>query len=133
MTRLYILPALFLLMLSAAACDSNGARSDSSYDVTYTVTETGENTITALQYRDSRGALVTVANPVLPWSRHVAMRSGDKAWLSVDGMALSGTFAVALQAVNDDNVINLNTVCVTGTDEVYPKRCDNLSVESRLP
>ncbi len=133
MTRLYILPALLLLMLGATACDSNGVSSDSGYQVTYTVTTTGENTITALSYRDARGALVTVANPALPWTRHVAMRPGDQAWISVDGTALSGTFAVALQAVNDDNVITLNTACVTGTDEVYPKTCDDLSVESRLP
>ncbi len=133
MTRLYILPALLLLMLSAAACDSNGIGSDDGYRVTYTVTATGEGTIDALTYQDADGAQQTVANPVLPWSRRLAMRSGDRAWISVDGTALSGAFTVALQAISGDNVINLNTGCPNSTDEVYPKSCNDLSVERRLP
>ena len=118
-------------MIGVAACDSAGL--DAGYAVTYSVTATGENTISALSYRDARGALATVANPVLPWSRTVAMRSGDEAWLSVDGTSMSGTFEATLRAATEDNVINLNTACVTGTDEVYPKTCDDLSVEHRLP
>ena len=133
MTRLYTLPALILLLLGAAACDSNGIGSDSGYRVTYTVTATGEGSIDALSYRDADGAQQTVEHPALPWSRHLAMRSGDRAWISVDGTALSGAFKVALQAISDDNVINLNTGCPTGTDEVYPKTCNDLSVERRLP
>ena len=41
---------------------SNGL--DVGYEVTYTVTATGENTVTAVSYRDARGAVATVADPV---------------------------------------------------------------------
>ena len=133
MNRLYIVLALVLLMLGTAACDSNGIGSDNGYRVTYTVTATGEGTVDALSYQDANGAQQTVEQPVLPWSRRLAMRSGDRARISVSGTALSGAFKVALQAISDDNVINLNAGCPNSTDEVYPKTCDDLSVERRLP
>ena len=132
MNRLYIVPVL-LLLLGVAACDSNGISSDDGYQVTYTVTATGEGTIDAVSYQDANGAQQTVEQPVLPWSRRLAMRPGDRAWVSVSGTALSGAFRVALQAISDDNVITLNTGCPNSTDEVYPKTCDDLSVERRLP
>ena len=133
MTRSYILPALFLLILTTAACDSNGPDADSRYEVTYTVEATGEGTITSLSYRDGSGALFTVEHPVLPWSRNVSMHSGDRAWFSIDGTVLSGSFELSLQAVNDDTVIDLNTGCATGSDEVYPATCTGVTVERRLP
>ena len=48
MKRLYILPTLLLLMLSASACDSSDALSggDSDYRVVYTVEKNGETVIT---------------------------------------------------------------------------------------
>lgn len=69
MKRLYILPALLLLMLSASACDSNDLFSDggSDYRVVYTVDVNGESVITSLSYRDRGGALRTVTKP------HVAL------------------------------------------------------------
>jgi len=133
MTRIYILLVLFVLMLNATACDSNSLDADADYRVTYTVTATGEGTATAISYRDGNGAVQSVTNPTLPWSQRVSMRSGGRAWVSVDGTVLSGAFELALRAVNGDNVITLNTGCATGTDEVYPATCDGVSVESPLP
>lgn len=132
MKRFYIPSFLFLLTLGLAACDSNSLDSD-AYRVTYTVTATGEATLTALSYRDGSGALRTVANPVLPWSQRVSMRAGHQASITVDGTVMSGRLQVAMQAINDDHVITLNSGCATGTDEVYPQTCDGVSIERALP
>ena len=135
MKRLYILPAVLLLMLSASACDSNDLFSDggSDYRVVYTVDANGESVITSLSYRDRGGALRTVTNPTLPWSTRLAIEPGEQASLSATGTVTSGTFTVRLSATNNRNTVTLNQGCATGTDEVLPKTCDDLNVESRLP
>ena len=135
MTRLYILPIALLLTLGVSACDSNDALSggDSDYRVVYTVDKTGESVITSLSYRDRNGALRTVTNPTLPWSTRLTMEPGNEAWLSATGTVTSGTFTVRLSAINDRNTVTLNQGCVTGTDEVLPKTCNDLDVARRLP
>lgn len=135
MKRLYILPALLLLMLTASACDSSGPLSggDSDYRVVYTVDKNGESVITSITYRDRGGALRTVTNPTLPWSTRIALEPGEQASLSATGTVTSGTFTVRLSAINNRNNLTLDSGCVTGTDEVLPKTCDGLNVARRLP
>ncbi len=135
MKRLFILPALLLLMLSASGCDSNDVFSDgdSDYLVVYTVDMNGESVITSLSYRDRGGALRIVTNPTLPWSKTLTLEPGEQASLSATGTVTSGTFTVRLLATSNRNTVTLNQGCATGTDEVLPKTCDDLNVESRLP
>ena len=65
----------------------------------------------------------------IPCANHAHLGANDAHSVIV----VSGTFEATLRAVTDDNIIHLNTACVTGTDEVYPKTCNDLSVEHRLP
>ena len=134
MKRLFILPAL-LLMLGASACDSNDilSGSDSDYRVVYSIDANGESVLASLSYRDRGGALRTVTNPTLPWSKTLTLDPGEQASLSATGTVTSGTFTVRLLATNNRNTVTLNQGCATGTDEVLPKTCDDLNVESRLP
>jgi hypothetical protein len=67
--------------------------------VTYTVSATGGAPVNSFQYRDATGILVTVANPVLPWSYSmISKAAGTRVTLSVSAIAPPGTVTADITA-----------------------------------
>lgn len=70
-----------------------------NWNVTYTVSATGGAPVSSLQYRNALGALVTVANPVLPWTLTLLQAApGTHVTLSASAAAPPGTVFVDVLA-----------------------------------
>jgi hypothetical protein len=71
-----------------------------NWDVTYTVSTTGGAPVNSIQYRDASGILVTVNNPVLPWSYSMVNKApGTRITLVASAVAPPGTVTVDVLAV----------------------------------
>jgi hypothetical protein len=69
------------------------------WNVSYMVSATGGAPVNSFQYRDSTGILVTVTNPVLPWSYSmIGKAAGTRVTLSVSAIAPPGTVTADITA-----------------------------------
>lgn len=70
-----------------------------NWNVTYSVASTGGAPVSSLVYRDATGILVTVNNPVLPWSYSMVDKApGTRVTLIAAAVAPPGTVTVDVLA-----------------------------------
>ena len=102
--------ALFVLFLLAIcpACDSSSKDSTGQIiakDVRYVVEGTGQTTILSISYVQGDGKQVSVAQPILPWTVPVAVKSGSKLSITAVAAITTGSLTVGIRDVTGGDVL----------------------------